>query len=360
VSTKRIAVIGAGHLGKIHLRRLKATSACDVIAMAEPIPEIRQAIQSEFGIETVGDYRELVGRVDAAIIATPTANHLETALWCLENGIHCFVEKPLVRSARHADLLIHVARRRNLVLQVGHVERFSSTWQAARPLIQSPYFIEATRTSGYTGRSTDIGVVFDLMIHDLDLILNCVDSNVVEISATGRAVFNAHEDVAEARLTFENGTVASMKASRISRTPQRKMSIESDYHWVELDFAAGTVDCIRTCQEIVDGSISADALPSEKRREIQGELFTRWLPHESTPVVASNAIDLEQADFFHAIEHGVAPKVSGEDARKAISVAERILDAIGMSTELRRLAREEDEIPSVIPAAHRFGKRKAS
>jgi len=360
VSTKRIAVIGAGHLGKIHLRRLRATAACEIVAMAEPMAEVRQAIESEFNIATVDDYRQLLGRVDAVIIATPTSNHLESALWCLENGIHCFVEKPLVRSARHADLLIHVARRRNLVLQVGHVERFSPTWQAAQSVIQSPYYIEATRTSGYTGRSTDIGVVFDLMIHDLDLILNCIDSNVVEISATGRAVLGLTEDVAEARLGFENGAIACVKASRISRSPQRKMLIESDFQSVELDFAAGTVDCVRTSQDLVDGTICADNLAPEARRSIQSELFTKWLPHESVAVQTSNAIDAEHADFFHAMQHSVAPKVSGEDARKTISVAERILDTIAASTELRKHAREDDELPAIIPAAHRFGKRKAS
>jgi predicted dehydrogenase len=360
VSTKRIAVIGAGHLGKIHLRRLKATNACEIVAMAEPMAEVRQAIESEFGVATVEDYRQLLGRVDAVIIATPTANHLESALWCLENGIHCFVEKPLVRSARHADLLIHVARRRNLVLQVGHVERFSPTWQAAQSVIQTPYYVEATRTSGYTGRSTDIGVVFDLMIHDLDLILNCIDSNVVQISATGRAVLGHCEDVAEARLEFENGAIACVKASRISRSPQRKMSIESDFQLVELDFAAGTVDCIRTCQELVDGTTSAETLAPEARRAVQGELFSRWLPHESVPVASGNAIDAEHADFLHAIKHSVAPKVSGDDARKAISVAERILDTIAATSELRKHAREESELPAIIPAAHRFGKRKAS
>jgi predicted dehydrogenase len=328
--------------------------------MAEPMAQVREAIESEFGVSTVEDYRQLLGRVDAVIIATPTSNHLESALWCLENGIHCFVEKPLVRSARHADLLIHVARRRNLVLQVGHVERFSPTWQAAQSVLQSPYYIEAVRTSGYTGRSTDIGVVFDLMIHDLDLILNCIDSNVVEISATGKAVLGHTEDVAEARLVFENGAIACVKASRISRSPQRKMSIESDFQTVELDFAAGTVDCVRTCQDLVDGTLCADSLPPDTRRNIQGELFTRWLPHESVAVLAGNAIDAEQADFLHAIEHNVAPKVSGDDARKAISVAERILDTIAASSELRKHTREDSEFPAIIPAAHRFGKRKAS
>lgn len=360
MSTQRIAVIGAGHLGKIHLRRLKATADCEVVAMAEPMAEVRQAIEAEFSVATVEDYRQLLGRVDAVIIATPTSNHLESALWCLENGIHCFVEKPLVRSARHADLLIHVARRRNLVLQVGHVERFSPTWQAAQPLIQSPYYIEATRTSGYTGRSTDIGVVFDLMIHDLDLILNCIDSNVVEISATGRCVLGHTEDVAEARLGFENGAIACVKASRISRHPQRKMTIESDFQSIELDFAAATVDCVRTSQDLVDGTSCAEEMAPEVRRNINAELFTRWLPHESISVQAGNAIDAEQADFLHAIKHSVAPKVSGEDARKAISVAERILDTIAASTELRKHTREESELPAIIPAAHRFGKRKAS
>ncbi len=262
----KIAVIGAGHLGKIHTRLLKTIPCFQLVAVAEPNPKAREAITSEFQVTCVSDFKSLEGKIDAAVIATPTSVHLETALWCLEHGIHCFVEKPMVRSARHADILVQVARHRNLTLQVGHVERFNPAWKAMKPLVNQVSYIEAHRTSSYTGRSTDIGVIFDLMIHDLDLVLDCIDSPVSTVSASGQAILGEHEDWAEARLQFANGAVANLFASRVSRHSARRMSLSSPGISAEIDFAKSTCDVIEACEEIIQGTFTADKLPDEERR----------------------------------------------------------------------------------------------
>jgi predicted dehydrogenase len=360
VSQIKIGVIGAGHLGKIHTRLLKSVPGFELIAVADSNPKAREAVAAEFQVASVADYRSLEGKIDAAVIATPTSVHLETALWCLEHGIHCFVEKPLTRSARHADILVQVARNRELTLQVGHVERFNPAWQAIRPLAKHISYVSAHRTSSYTGRSTDIGVVFDLMIHDLDLVLECIDSPVTTVSASGQALLGAHEDWAEARLQFENGSVANLFASRVSRQAIRRMSLTGPGLLAEIDFAKSTCDVIEACDEVMQGVFDADKLPDEERRTLQATIFEKWLPARMLETIPQNAIELELLDFQRAILHKTTPLVSGKSARSAIDVAERILEALSLSVEKQCQAVEADEIPAIIPAAHRFGVRRAS
>jgi predicted dehydrogenase len=361
VTKIRTAVIGAGHLGKIHARLLKQADGVELVAVADPSPAARSIIESELSIPTVEDYRTLDGKIEAAIIATPTSTHMETALWCLEHGAHCFVEKPLVQTARHADLLVHIAKRRSRILQVGHVERFNPAWQAVSPLLHRPLYFEAHRTSTYTGRSTDIGVVFDLMVHDLDLILSVVDSKVTAVEAIGQAVLGKFEDWAEARLKFENGSVARLFASRISPKPARTMQLVDVALTADLDFAKGTCELVEASQPVRDGTFQADALPDETRRALHQELFTRWLPQRTLSTTPVNAIQLEHQDFLRAIETSQRPIVHGESARTVIEIAEMILDSIVESTAVRQQSLEAEQAPSIIPAAHRFGSvRRAS
>ncbi len=360
MSQIKIGVIGAGHLGKIHTRLLKTIPGFELIAVAESSPKAREAVAAEFQVNAIADFRSLEGKIDAAIIATPTAVHLETALWCLEHGIHCFVEKPLTRSARHADILVQVARNRELTLQVGHVERFNPAWQAFVPLARRITYVSAHRTGSYTGRSTDIGVVFDLMIHDLDLVLGCIDSPVTNVSASGQAVLGTYEDWAEARLQFENGSVANLFASRVSRQAVRKMSLTGPGMSAEIDFAKGTCEIIEACDEVLQGTFNADKLPDDERRTIQSNLFEKWLPVRTLETIPRNAIEMELIDFQQAILQKKTPLVSGKSVRGAIDVAERILEALSLSVEKQCQSVEAEEIPAIIPAAHRFGVRRAS
>lgn len=356
----RVAVIGAGHLGRIHTRLIKGIDSFDLIAVADPIAAARDTVEKDLSVKTVDDYRQLLGQIDAAVICSPTIHHLEIALWCLENNVHCFVEKPLVRSTRHADLLINTAQRRKKTLQVGHVERFNPVWQTAKPLLKNPVFIQGHRTSTYTGRSTDIGVVFDLMIHDIDLLLNCVDSKIKNVVATGQAVLGETEDWAEARIEFENGTHAHLSASRVSPHASRKMQVRCDAGFFTLDFATGKCDAIEFCEDVANQTVRADRLPESERKSIQQDLFTKWLPQRTIESTPCNAIEAELIDFHHAIATDELPCVTGQDARDAVALAERILDSISQSSEIRLKSRALDEIPSIIPAAHRFGVRRAS
>ena len=356
-----VIVIGAGHLGKIHTRLLQGLSGFKTIAVADPNPVARSTIEKDYQLPTVEDYRMLEGEVTAAIVATPTCFHLETAVWCLEHGIHCFVEKPLVSSARQAELLVQIAHRRGLTLQVGHVERFNPVWQSLQPFLTQPLFIQAERTSTYTGRSTDIGVVLDLMVHDLDLIIQAIDSTVVSVQATGQSILGDHEDWAEAHLQFLNGAAARLYASRVSRTAKRTMHLFAEGMSAELDFAQRSCDLVTSCEAIREGNFRADRLPEAERRSVTQELFTTWLPHRSITAEPVNAIELELLDFEKAIRTSSKPQVDGQAARTVVEVAEQILAAIARSTRARDQAIEADHPPSVIPAAHRFGDaRRAS
>jgi predicted dehydrogenase len=198
------------------------------------------------------------------------------------------------------------------------------------------------------------------MIHDLDLVLDCIDSPLATVSASGQAILGGHEDWAEARLQFENGAVADLFASRVSRVATRHMSMVGCSMSAELDFSTGTCEIVEPCEEVIQGTFNVESLPDEERRTIQKTLFERWLPCRKLDTVPTNAIEMELKDFHRAIQSDSAPVVSGRCARAAIEVAERILEAVAEATQRQSQAREAEEIPSVIPAAHRFGVRRAS
>ena len=221
----RVAVIGAGHLGRIHTRLLKTQSEVDLVAVADPSPSAQQQIIDEFEVNVVSDYRKLIDQIDAAVVATPTRMHFEIANELLNANIHTLIEKPLTDSVSDARELAHAAEENGCVVQVGHVEQFNPAIQSALGLVGQPKFIQATRMSGYTFRSTDIGVVHDLMIHDIDLINSMFEGELVETRATGVSMFGHNEDVAHARLQFSCGGVANLTASRCSFQAERTFQI---------------------------------------------------------------------------------------------------------------------------------------
>ena len=221
----RLAVIGTGHLGRIHARLAAEQSSVELIAVADPLENARMTVAESTGSRPVADYRELIGDLDAAIVATPTSTHLQVASELMQAGVHVLVEKPLAPSLGESEQLVQLARKKNLVLQVGHVERFNPALTSVQDKIGDPKFIDAVRTSGYTFRSTDVGVVMDLMIHDIDVILSLVKSPVEKVDALGISVLGDHEDMANARLSFASGCVATLSASRVSYHPQRTMQV---------------------------------------------------------------------------------------------------------------------------------------
>lgn len=345
-SKPRVAVVGGGHLGRIHAKLLSANAACDLVCVADPDANSRQLVASQLGLTTVPDFRSLAGLVDGVVIATPTFLHHEVGMWCLNNGIHCFIEKPIATNSTEAKQLVDLANAQGLTLQIGHVERFNPVWTAAKETIDahSIRYIESTREGCYTGRSTDIGIVLDLMIHDIDLILSIVPSSVERVHAFGWTVLGQHEDMAVAQLVFRNGTMAQLRASRVSESMNRCMQICCDTELTKIDFAQGTVTRTRPHDDVLEGKRLADQLPPLERAKVKDALFSEWLHKTEIKPAAANAITMEHEEWLHAICHGRDVTVPGIMGAQALKVAEQIMNALSLN-------RRES---FVIPAADRF------
>jgi predicted dehydrogenase len=323
----RLGVVGAGHLGTIHTRLLRSIDDVDLVGVSDPSPQARRRIADEFQVQTWEDHRPLLGHVDAAIVAAPTRDHYWIGMELIEAGVHLLVEKPLTVTVAEAEALLRAARSRNLVLQVGHVERFNPAFTAASH-VHKPRYIEAVRASGYTGRSVDVGVVLDLMIHDIDLVLTLAASELVEVDAIGTAVLGPHEDMAHAHFRFANGCRASLNASRTSYQPQRKMQIFGEQGYAGIDFATGTAKIIRPSERVQRRQIDVPQLSADERRQLQERLFTDLLLVEDLTLEKRNAILDEQHDFVISIRTGQQPQVTGQHGRDALAAAERILEQI--------------------------------
>lgn len=327
-----IAVIGTGHLGKIHTRLLNEQDRANLVAIVEPNESARQTIAQQYGVPGFATTEDVLPQIDAAIVATPTSTHHSVAMELLEAGKHVLIEKPIAFSTRESHDIIHVAQQNNCVAQIGHVERFNPAFLAARADIQNPRYMELQRTSTFTGRSTDIGVVFDLMIHDIDLMLNLVDSSIVDVQALGMSVFGDNEDLAQARVTFANGTVANLSASRCSFVAERSLSLYGSNGYVQADLSTRKLKRVCVPADIQAKQLVYNRLSTEAKQGFADRLFQEILPLAEVEVPATNAIADEQADFIQAIENGVAPQVTAQDGHSALVVAKRILDSIRQHT----------------------------
>jgi predicted dehydrogenase len=303
----RVAVIGVGHLGRHHARILSSLSGAELVAVVDTNRARADEIAAAHG--TVARYhaREVAGQVDAVTIAVPTESHLEVALPFLETGAGVLVEKPMARDLRQADAMIAAAAGGHAVLAVGHTERFNPAVAAARPLLADPRFIEVHRVGTFPERSLDIDVVFDLMIHDLDVVLSLVQAEVDTIDAVGVPVLTGRVDIANARIRFANGCIANLTASRISRDRVRKIRFFQPSAYVSIDYAAQRVEMYR----LEKGSGPKPAIEG-------GDL----------EVAGDEPLKLELADFIDAVTMRRAPAVTGEQGRRALAVAQQITDKI--------------------------------
>ncbi len=308
----RIAVIGVGHLGKHHARILSSLPGVELIAVADTNRERALEIAAAHGTRAVSDYRELLGVVDAVTIAVPTAIHRDVALPFLKAGVAVLVEKPMARSLAEADEMIEAAADAGVVLAVGQTERFNPALAAARPLVTDPRFIEVHRLGTFPERSLDIDVVFDLMIHDLDVVLSLVNSDMESVEAVGVPVVTNRVDICNARLRFANGCIVNLTASRISRDRVRKIRFFQPATYVSIDYAAQKVEVYR----LMKGSGPA---PSIEGGEIE--------------VVSEEPLKLELADFADAVVTKRAPRVTGEAGRRALGLAQQITDKINAATK---------------------------
>ena len=309
----RAAVIGAGYLGRFHAQKWCALAGCDLVAVADPVDAVRAKLGAELGVAVVADWRDLIGRVDAVSIVTPTPLHHAIAHACLEAGIHVLVEKPMTTTVAQATDLIEVAQRVGCVLQVGHLERFNEAVRAIEGLVTAPRFIESARLAPFKQRGTDVSVVLDLMIHDIDLIQSIVRSPITDIDAIGTRVFSEDIDIANARIRFESGCVANVTASRVSLKSERKLRIFDDERYVSIDLGQKVLTVIRK-----GGGMNAEGMPQvaiDERTYEQGD-----------------ALQAEIAAFADSIRMGTQPWVGGREGRAALSTAIRIAELVAASS----------------------------
>ena len=324
----RVAVVGAGHLGKIHARLLDSQDEVELVAVADPSPIAQQQVLDQIETRTVCDYRKLYGEIDAAVVATPTRTHFDVASELLENGIHTLIEKPLTDSVADAQRLVEIADRNQRVISVGHVERFNPAIQSALTKIGKPKFILAERLSGYTFRSTDIGVVHDLMIHDIDLVNSIFAGELVETRAVGMSMFGHHEDMAQARLHFSCGGVANLTASRCSFKNDRSMQIFGTEGYACVDLTQSKVTVVNVPDWMRDRQYDLLDTTPEQQAFIREQLFDRILPKSEIEITPTNAILNEQKDWIHAIRHGETPRVTAEQGKVAVEIAQSVLDSL--------------------------------
>ena len=301
----RIAVVGVGYLGRHHARILSTLPDVDLVAVVDTNRARADEMAAAHGTRACTDYREMVGQVEAVTLAVPTERHRDMAVTFLAAGIPVLVEKPMARSLAEADAMIDAAKQAGVALAVGHTERFNPAVAAAQSLLTDPRFIEVHRLGTFPERSLDIDVVFDLMIHDLDVVLSLVHADVESIEAVGVPVLTGRVDIANARVRFANGCIANLTASRISRDRVRKIRFFQPAAYVSIDYAAQKVELWRLVK--TDGGIP-------------------WIHGRDVEVVNEEPLKRELADFVDAVRARRAPAVTGEDGRRALALAERITD----------------------------------
>lgn len=329
MSLIKIGLIGVGYLGKIHLKLLKINQNIDFIGFHEVDEVISNQIANEFLVKSFPNLAELIDLCDGLVIVTPTSTHYEIAKKCLEKGKHIFLEKPITTTIHEAEEIVKLANEKNLKIQVGHIERFNSALLSLEKFLLEPKFIQTDRLAQFNPRGSDVAVVLDLMIHDIDIILSLVKSEVKDIKASGVSVVSDNLDIANARIEFENGAVANVTASRISQKKMRKMRIFQRDAYLSLDFTNGTSEVFRLIEpnaEIKGGFINFGEIGVGEKK--------KFIIYEQPEQVQINAMQHEQNLFVKSISENSRPAVNGEDGLQALRVAELILNKINESSVL--------------------------
>jgi predicted dehydrogenase len=305
----RAAVIGAGYLGRFHAQKYAQVTDCELVAVVDTSPEARERVAAEVGTRALPDHQALVGEVEAVSVVTPTPAHFDITRDFLAGGAHVLVEKPITETPAQARELIRLARERGRVLQVGHLERFNAAILGAEPHLRAPRFIECHRLAPYRERGTDVNVVLDLMIHDIDIIQTIVGAPIESIDAVGTPVFSDEIDIANARIRFTTGCVANATASRVSLKTERKLRIFEDEAYLSLDLQQKILTVIRKRA----GARAAGELP---------------VTIEEQSFEAGDALKAEIESFLGCIRSGREPVVSGEAGLRALETAIRITEQV--------------------------------
>ena len=323
----RIAVIGVGRLGEAHARVLAGMPGVKLSGVYDVREDRTKEVARRYGTKALDSLSRVTEEADAATVVVPTTAHHEVASFVLSKGMHTFVEKPITATVEEADRLIELSDTRDLVLQVGHIERFNGAFLALEGMDISPGFIEAHRLASFDPRGTDVSVVHDLMIHDIDLILRVVKSDLESVDATGVAVISDQVDIANARMRFADGCVANVTASRISLKKMRKMRIFLRDHYVSMDFLAGESEIYRLIDDPGQAGTRGLKIPVQT-----GDGRIRHITRQKTSKKRNEPLKSELASFVAAVRGEAPPPVTGFDGREALRVSLAVVDQIDISS----------------------------
>ncbi|MBF0227021.1 MAG: Gfo/Idh/MocA family oxidoreductase [Desulfobacterales bacterium] len=312
----RVGVIGVGYLGKFHAEKYSNTEGVELVGVVDTNTKAASEIAEKLGTKPFSDYKEFFGKVDAVSIVTPTPLHFQISMDFLKNGIDVLIEKPITTNVNEADELINYAASKGLIIQVGHLERFNPAVVAIADTVKKPMFIESHRLSMYKERCTDVSVVLDLMIHDIDIILNFVKSPIKSINAAGVPVISSYADIANARLEFQNGCIANVTASRISMKNERKIRLFQKDAYISLNFATREITVISQSDD--PSNQTPGLIPGMQAKQIT---FTQ-----------KDALDDEIKAFVHSVKTREEPLVSGKVGRNALEIALSISEQIKITS----------------------------
>lgn len=324
----KIGVLGAGHLGKIHIRCIKEISGYEFLGFYDPDADISRQVKNEFGIRKYTSVDELINDVDAVDIVTPTVSHFDCASKALRKSKHVFIEKPLTTTVTEAKSLIDLANEANVKVQVGHVERFNPAFLAVMPYFQNPMFIETHRLAQFNPRGTDVPVILDLMIHDIDIVLSVVKSNIKKISASGVSVVSDTPDIANARIEFDNGCVANLTASRISMKNMRKSRFFQRDAYISVDFLK------KECEIIRMKSIKGEPDPLSIIIDMGKDKGKKQFIFEKPEIQPVNAIKTELEAFHEAIIKNITPTVTIIDGYNSLELAYNIIEKLNTTPNM--------------------------
>ena len=316
----KVGVIGAGHLGKIHLNIL-STSNFNLIGFYDTDVSNSEKLASEKGYQFFKNIDSLIDSIDAAVIVSPTITHFEIAKKCIENGKHIFIEKPLTTNSKEARIINKLAKEKNIIGQVGFVERYNQAFISCREFIDTPKFIESHRLSDFNPRGTDVSVIMDLMIHDIDIILNINKSKVKKIDASGVSIISSTPDIANARIEFENGCIANLTSSRISLKKMRKIRVFQKDAYISINFLEKDFQVVKIRDKNTDDNENSLVIKNNLGEE-------KVIFFENPDINEINSIEAELNDFFDSIENKSESKVSLNDGLMALEVAEEVMSQL--------------------------------
>jgi predicted dehydrogenase len=316
----RVGVVGAGSLGFHHIRILRDLPGARLTGFVDARPERAKEVEKELGVSAQPSLEALLDESDAVIVVVPTSAHFAVASAAIERGKHVFIEKPITTTLEEADTLLDLARKKGVMVQIGHIERFNQAVRAALPFVSKPRFIDSERLAPFSPRGSDVAVVLDLMIHDIDLLLTLVGSGADQISAVGVPVLTPMLDIANARVTFKSGAVANITSSRISRERKRKIRIFQQSGYLSLDLAAGTGEFFRLKTDI--DPLSVRSAPAD---------ITAFVDRIKLEAPSGEPLKLELESFIAALRGESPVVVTGEEGRLALGVALRIVKEIELT-----------------------------